>query len=289
MHSFHLVMSTVGRPVELARFLDRLQRGGEDVFVTLVEQNEQPTCAAVLAPWVARGAAEYLHEPYVRGLSRGRNRGLEHLRGRVVAFPDDDCWYEDGLLEAVRVRLAGTGADGYSVLQSTPDGAGSMLRWSSVPGRIRRSTVFRTTTSASLFFTRELVERVGAFDPTLGTGSGTAFGAGEESDFVLRALALGADLRYDPMLRVIQPDWRDTTPPLERAAKVRRYNRGFGRVLRKHRMYGAFAYWAARSVAGTVVHTVRGDRAGARHQRDQLLARVHGFVAGTNQLQAGTR
>ena len=35
------------------------------------------------------------------GLSRARNVGLKAVTGEIIAFPDDDCWYPDGLLQKV--------------------------------------------------------------------------------------------------------------------------------------------------------------------------------------------
>lgn len=276
--TFHLVMSTVGRPVELERFLDHLGER-DDVFITLVEQNVTDSCRSVLEPWTSTGRAEYIHEPLVRGLSRGRNRAMHQLRGTVVAFPDDDCWYGAGLLDDIARYLEEHDVDGLSTLQAGPDGHGTMLRWLDAPATVVPGNVFRTTTSASLFFRRELVDRIGGFDPDLGAGCGTRFGAGEESDFVLRALRHGAVIDFVPALVVTQPDWRDLADDPDRHDKVCRYNRGFGRVLRKHRMVRAFAYWTARSAAGVLISGARGDRDQIRHQWSQFTSRIEGFVA----------
>ena len=36
-----------------------------------------------------------------KGVSNGKNAGLKEIRGRYVAFPDDDCFYEKDTLERV--------------------------------------------------------------------------------------------------------------------------------------------------------------------------------------------
>ncbi|GAA1799602.1 hypothetical protein GCM10009768_30760 [Leucobacter iarius] len=226
-----------------------------------------------------QGLAEYIHEPEVRGLSRGRNRGLRELRGRIVAFPDDDCWYPAGLLAEVAARLRDARLDGISTLLVDGDGDEALLRWATAEQDIRPRSIPRTVSSATLFFTRETIERVGDFDPELGSGSGTPFGAGEETDYVLRALALGARLRYLPGLEVHHAEWRSAGSTVDVRAKVRSYNRGFGRVLRKHGRHVEFLYWAGRSFAGLGVRAFSGDRAGAAHQLDQLRGRVSGYAA----------
>ncbi|WP_242090042.1 glycosyltransferase [Curtobacterium sp. DN_7.5] len=284
MYTFHLVLSTIGRSDALQHFLDTLDAQGESVFITLVEQSGAPSCATIIAPWVADGRAEYVHEPVVRGLSRGRNRGIRELRGDIVGFPDDDCWYPDGLLASVRERLGRAGVDGrrpdgVSTRLSAPNGAANLLRWLDEPVTITASKIPRTVTSATLFLRRDVVERVGDFDEMLGSGSGTPFGAGEETDYVLRALALGAVIDYRPELRVYHPEWRDEGPEREVLAKVRRYNRGFGRVLRKHHRWGEAAFWIGRSCAAVLVAFVARDSGRARFQVAQLRGRLEGFIA----------
>jgi GT2 family glycosyltransferase len=284
--TFHLIVSTNRPPEYLRRCVDALRREREDVFVTVVEQHATPRCEAVVADLVADGRAEYVHDPTARGLSRGRNRGLRAIRGDFVAFPDDDCVYAEGVLTAVRELLEqdgsrstalGSAPDGIAIRMTTEDGRDTMLRWSHLHERVTPARVPHTVCSSGLFFRASTVSAVGTFDEALGTGSGTPFGAGEETDFVLRALANGADIRYDPSLTVFHADWRESEDGSAVLAKVLRYNRGFGRVMRKHRQFGAFAHWTARSAVGVLVRAAQRDRDGVRHQWTQLRGRVEGF------------
>lgn len=271
-------MSTVGRTAELERFLQSLPIQGVEVFVSLTEQSISPSCDELLREHLALGSYHYVHEPVVRGLSRGRNLGLAQLHGGVVAFPDDDCIYPPNLLKSVLSEFDGAALDGISVRQITSNGDPSMIRWAEAPQIIRSSDVPRTVNSSTLFLTSEIVQRVGDFDPLLGVGAGTPFGAGEENDYVLRALSLGADIRYTPSLAVVQEDWRDGNDSDEVLTKVRKYNRGFGRVLRKHHMVKDAAYWILRSAAGVIV-AVLVRRNDLRRQWQQLAGRVEGWLA----------
>jgi GT2 family glycosyltransferase len=82
--------------------------------------------------------------------------------------------------------------------------------------------------SYCIFLELDVVERVGLFDSTLGVGSGTEWGAGEESDYLLRALKLGYRIKYLPNLKVVHPDKTlAATGP-----RFQAYARGHGRVLR---------------------------------------------------------
>jgi GT2 family glycosyltransferase len=282
--TFHLVISTVRDASHLARCLSTLDDEPETVFVTVVEQHEDQRCRALVQPFVDAGRGEYVHEPVERGVSRGRNRGMAAIRGRYVAFPDDDCWYPAGTLTAVREQFEqgrdGRPVDGIAATISTPDGERGLLRWLPSTTWIRPRDIARTVSAASLFFRSDVVRAVGGFDPDLGTGCSTPFGAGEEADYVQRALDLGFAVLYRADLTVHHREWRDDPDVDAVRAKVRRYNRGFARVLRKHRQFGHFTHWAARSVAGVVVMTLRGDRAGRDHQVDQLVGRFEGWFSG---------
>jgi GT2 family glycosyltransferase len=102
--------------------------------------------------------------------------------------------------------------------------------------------------SYGLFLRRTLVRRTGGFDPLLGLGA--HWGSGEELDYVLRALRMGARVWYEHGLFVVHPR-RPARAWL--AGRAFRYGRGIGRVLRKHRLPFAFcAYMAARPLAGAL-------------------------------------
>jgi GT2 family glycosyltransferase len=276
-YDFHFVMSTVGRAEEMARFLESLKEQNASVFITLVEQSPEAGCESLLKPLVDAGHAEYVHEPVVRGLSRGRNVGLENVRGDVVAFPDDDCWYPAGLLEKVLERIQANKVDGISVKLTSEDGQGNLLRWLEDEQDITHQLLPRTVTSATLFLSRELANTVGGFDEELGAGSGTQYIAGEEADYVFRALSADFRLRFIPDLHVYHPEWREGEDLAAVREKVRGYNRGFAHVLRKHSRRGEFLYWIARSVAGASWYGLRLNRRGFQQQIDQLAGRLQGW------------
>lgn len=282
--TFHLVISTVRDASHLSRCLSTLEHEPESFFVTVVEQHGTQRCRELVQPFIDAGRGEYVHEPVVRGVSRGRNRGMATIRGKYVAFPDDDCWYPEGTLSAVREQFErgheGVRVDGIAATIATPDGNRGLLRWLPRTTWVRPRTIPRTISAASLFFRAETVAAVGDFDPDLGTGCSTAFGAGEEADYVQRALDLGERLLYRADLAVYHREWRNDADLEAVRAKVRRYNRGFARVLRKHRQFGHFSYWAARSVVGVGATTLRRDRAGRDHQLDQLIGRLEGWFSG---------
>src|SRR5262249_24155124 len=118
-------------------------------------------------------------------LAAARNAGIFAARGRWIGFPDDDCWYDPRLLERVAARFIAQDKPAGVVVGSVEQGeqlmVASNLCW-------EKARAFRDVpvSSIPLFCESELFRKIGGFDARLGIGQW--FGAGEETDFVLRAL-----------------------------------------------------------------------------------------------------
>jgi glycosyltransferase involved in cell wall biosynthesis len=216
------------------------------------------------------------------GLSRARNVGLRYASGDLVAFPDDDCCYPDGLLSYVAGRLLAQpsldGLTGHFV-----DGAGRAEgRWLTHTQPLNRFSVWHGAISFSIFLRRGLVDRIGGFDEELGVGAGTPWGAGEETDYLLRGLQLGADIEYDREL-VLQHPVKSVDFGPAAIERQRRYEAGFGRVIRR----SAYPVWyfpwvCSRTAAGTLLALLRGRTAQARFKWHSLRARVRGWRSGAS-------
>lgn len=178
----------------------------------------------------------------------------------MIAFPDDDCIYPPDLLERVARRLdAEPELDGVT---------GREPSWTSDAALLTRENLWKRAISFTIFLQRPVVERVGAFDETLGLPTSS----GEEFDYLIRALDSGARIEYDPSLVVAH----DVKPEADSFGE--REGASLGYLLRKHgypkrtvtRMF-------ARPVGGVVVALAHGDRRRARFQLDTLRGRVHGY------------
>src|SRR5947209_19369041 len=121
--SIDLVVATVGRKLELERFLDSVgNQTYRNVRVLIVDQNEDDRLDSVIERF--EGQLSLLRLRSDRGLSRARNTGLAHVVGDVIAFPDDDCQYPPSLLEDV-----------VEALTMHPEWAGMSVRSSDFRGR----------------------------------------------------------------------------------------------------------------------------------------------------------
>ncbi len=237
MPLFSLVLATYGRSDVLEPMLASLKsqtfRGFE---LIVVDQNSDDRVAPMLEP-LRRADVAVRHlrlaEP---NLSAARNLGIQNARGTFVAFPDDDCWYELDCL----ARIA-------EAVQARPDVAGWIIRWVEAlpddePPRAPEITraAFRAfrggdASSISLFLGLAAVRQVSGFDARIGVGR--YYGAGEETDLMIRFLDSGASVRYLPDARV-HHHFDPVRPALTwaRWQGVLRRERGVGALYAKHRL-----------------------------------------------------
>lgn len=272
-----LIVSTLGRTTQLQRLLDSLAIHDFRQFeLIVVDQNSDDRLTPVLAPH--RGEMEIIHTQSKRGVSRGRNAGIMLARGSILAFPDDDCWYPRNVLTTVvdafdhnpRLDLL----SGRTVDADFVDSLG-IYHPTSCP--ISRENIWRIGNTNTLFVRRRNDLPV-FFDEDLGVGAESMFQSGEESDFLLRLLAGGAHMIFDPAILVHhdQVNLRSATG----LSRARAYAPGHGRVLRIHGFGPALATWfALRPVVRACLATLTGDTALARYKLAWAKGVAKGFLA----------
>jgi len=230
---FSLVMPTVGRVKEPERFLASLDAQTFRGFELLaVDQNPDERLAPILGAYGGLFPVLHLRESRA-GASRARNVGLMHSCSDFVAFPDDDCQYPPLLLEKVaRFFERHPEIDGLTARLVDERGESSILDFDSEPGLLDTTNVWTRSIEATMFLRRDSVRGLW-FDEKLGRGSGTTWGSGEGTDYLLQLLGKGASLYYDPRLSVFHPQ---PVPPYDAKAMRRAYEYGCGRgyLLRKY-------------------------------------------------------
>ena len=264
--SVDLVVATVGRTDELGRFLDSIEaQGYGPLRVIVVDQNGDERVAEI-----AHGRGfELVHERAERGLSRARNAGLGQIESDLVAFPDDDCVYPPGLLERVAERFGDSGLDGLTGRAVDSEGRSS-ASWKSDPALLTDDNLWNRAISFTIFLRAGIVRRYGMFDEQLGLGSGTAWSSGEETEYLVRAVAGGARIDYDPALTVTH----DEKPGGDGAKE----GASLGYILRKHDYPArAVTRMLIRPAGGALVALARRDLAQARFQLDTLRGRLRGY------------
>jgi glycosyltransferase involved in cell wall biosynthesis len=233
-----LILATLGRTDDVDRAIRSLAAQTDRRFeLIVVDQNPDDR----LAPYVSAGAHAGLDIVHLRldrsSLSGARNLGLGRASGDVVAFPDDDCWYEPDTIRAALSAFTSVpsidGLIGHWVEQAAAGNGAPPLEALSTDAWRR----FRggSASSITLFLKRDLFSRLGGFDERFGVGCW--YGAAEETDFILRALTAGAKLVSSPDIRVHHRFSKQPTGRLlESCRKARQRARGTGGLYAKHRL-----------------------------------------------------
>ena len=254
---FSLVLGTKERTKELKRFLQSLvDQTYKNFELIVVDQNPDDRLENVLSPY-----AEYypiLHLTSEPGLSRAKNVGLDYATGELVGFPDDDCQFPEDLLHHVARFFEDhpkeDGLTGRAVDQSGEDINRGFDR---KMGRVNTFNVWRRGIAFNIFVRRHSVRGV-RFDEQMGPGSGTDWGAGDETDYLLQLLARGLRLFYDPDLAVIHPRPQANCDAGALNRRAYFYACGGARTIRKHRYPRWFVvWWVARSL-GMLLFSVVG-------------------------------
>lgn len=275
-----LIVATLGERLEdlsaLLRSLLPQVRFISDVII--VDQNPDHDRVPTLLNHF-RDNLPILHIRSERGLSRARNHGLSFARGSLVAFPDDDCLYPENLLEWV-VDWFETNFE-YDILAVgvvDSDGILSGNRWPQDSCDIKPVNAFRTTFSSSLFLLSDLAKSA-HFDIRLGVGSGTPYGSGEETDYVLRLLRMNARGRFDRTRHVIHPR-RDMLSGAASLPRAQAYGFGMGHVLNLNSLRTLWLSFLAYNCARAGLVLLRGNAEGARLCMAQTKGLWKGFRAG---------
>lgn len=273
-----LIVATLGeRPDDLQTLLRSLTpQAGFIRDVIIVDQHpDLERVPALLNPF--HNALPIRYTRSERGLSRARNHGLLFAKGDLVAFPDDDCSYPAGLLEWV-IDWFHTNFE-YDILAvgvRDSEGALSGNRWPQDSCDIRPLNAFRTTFSSSLFLFADLA-RSARFDEQLGVGSGTPFGSGEETDYVLRLLRGKARGRFDRTCHVVHPR-RDMLSGSASGPRAQAYGFGMGHVLRLNSLHGLWMGFLAYNLARAGLVLFRGRFDGTRLCLAQTKGLWKGFL-----------
>ncbi len=274
-----LILATVGRTEEVARCLRALSEQTDRNFeVLLVDQNPDDRLLPIIEEARKHGVPLRYQHMTPPSLSRARNTAIDQADGEIIGFVDDDCWYEPETVAHVRAAFdTQPGADGVVtcwVEQSEArgivpkqEGALELAAWRRFRGG--------DASSITLFFKRSLFVRLGGFDERFGVGHW--FGAGEETDFLLRALTADAIIVRYPRARVHHHFSVESKGNFwEGCQSARKRARGTGGLYAKHRL-GAWVVLRG-GVAPVFSPLAKGKITAALRGLFVVVGRAEGFL-----------
>ena len=278
MVKFSLVLATIGREIEVEAFLDSLSRQTYKNFeLIVVDQNHDDRVSKLISAYDDRIPVTRIQcQP---GLSTARNEGIKLIKGDLVAFPDDDCWYPPELLEKMARLFEDPRIEIVSGQSRDAQNRHSQRKWPEKSQLANKVSIWKLAISYTVFMRKACVDAVGEFDEELGVGARTAWQSGEETDFLIRALECGYKIRYFPEVKVFHPQKTEVYNPatIERAKS---YGAGMGRVLKKHHYSVWFvAYMLLRPAGGVVFSLITLHLSKVQFHLGVLRGRLKGWVA----------
>jgi glycosyltransferase involved in cell wall biosynthesis len=212
-----------------------------DAEIVVIDNGSTDNTAEVVKAWANANVSrlQLLHEPK-QGLSRAHNRALDHARGEILAFTDDDCrlhpQYVNDLLRydaadrtlvvrGGRVEL-GDAADLPLTINTHP----KPIRWTRKERSARRERLCGCINGCNMVMRRNVVDLVGRFSVLFGPGS--YVGSGSDCDLLFRAYTAGVTIEYVPDMTVFHCHGRKTYE--EGRKLMRRYMIGSGALFARY-------------------------------------------------------
>ena len=236
MMKFSLIVPTIYRVQETERlFQSLIAQDYENFEVIVVDQNPDERLSNLIDHYGHQFPIVHLRES-VPGQSRARNIGFSHVSGDIVAFPDDDCVYPDGLLTQISQffrhypQWDGVVGRVYDLDEDTNafEGCGDAQSQA-----LDYPKAYKVCVSCAIFFRKTVAQEV-SFNETLGPGAGTPWGCGDETDFIFKCLDKGYRFYYDASLRVRHPNPQQQNPFLNQVRREYGYGMGKGYFLATH-------------------------------------------------------
>jgi glycosyltransferase involved in cell wall biosynthesis len=254
-----VVVCTYNRAGPLQRFLARIAELGaprQDLpwELVVIDNNSSDGTRAVVERMSAQLPIPVAyHFERRQGVSHARNAALENARYDVVAFTDDDCLFGSDWLRSIADEFAADAS--LAILGGRVEaGPGLPAELSTRRGRERvevksLTDIRRNLIGCNMALRRSLLREVGVFDTRL--GAGTQCKAGEDSDYIYRALRHGRRILYSP--EVLIEHHHDRTEQTAVRAVRGNYLVGRGAFYAKHLLHfdtyvARHAYWEMRSL-----------------------------------------
>jgi glycosyltransferase involved in cell wall biosynthesis len=254
-----VVVCTYNRAAPLRRFLERIGQLGappQDLpwELVVIDNNSSDDTRAVVERMsaVLPVPVAYFFERR-QGLSHARNAALKAARYDIVAFTDDDCLFSGSWLRNIADEFTADAT--LAILGGRVEaGPGLPAELSTRRGRERvevksLTDIRRNLIGCNMALKRSLLRDIGVFDTRL--GAGTPCKAGEDSDYIYRALRDGRRILYSPDVLIEHHHDRIE----ENAVRAVRGNYLMGRgafyakhLLRFDSNVARHAYWEMRSL-----------------------------------------
>jgi GT2 family glycosyltransferase len=208
-----VVVSTRNRGDSIVKTVETILSSDYSQFeLRVIDQSEDESTEASLLPFVKNPHLQYLRT-VSKGVSTGRNLGINSTQNELIAVTDDDCEIPRGWLKGLAAAFSVDPRIGVifgNVLPGPHDPSAGFI-----PSYVRKDPFLARSIyeknrvegmSACMGLRRSVWQRLGGFDGRLGPG--TPFRAAEEADFTIRTLLAGYFVYETPNVAIIHHGFR---------------------------------------------------------------------------------
>lgn len=236
---FSFIIGTLNRSNELKYCLESLlAQDYKDFEIIIVDQSVDDKTEE-LAKEIDSKHIKYNRVKF-RGLSKARNYALERATGDYICLTDDDAYYSKNYLSVLKKHFE---VNPNSIISGYMwDGVNKkdFIDYSKVQKGKKLSTrqIIRWCPSPAISFPKSVYDTIGGFDNDFGVGA--KYGAGEETDFLLRAKMQNYEVFYWPDVKVVHPHEHAVIAVDEDAEnrKAQNYPFGIGAMFKKQLIAG---------------------------------------------------
>lgn len=267
MLKISLITATLGRVKEVKELLDSLViQTYKDFELIIVDQNEHFELEGLIKNYQDKIEIKYIRSG-IKGLSFNRNIGIKSCSGEIIAFPDDDCFYSDNLLNEVTLAFNSSNAKLALVEAADPLTQEIYIPYTET---VNRKNIMKHSLSCNIFIRNKNY----FFDETIGVG--TYFSSGEETDFLWEQMKEEDNILFIKGAFMYHLKGGYNAFSFNKAYK---YGLGFGAIFKKeifHRKNYSYIFmyiiYLFRSLGGVLL------RKNKKMYLGTLLGRIIGFI-----------
>ena len=236
---FSFIIGTLNRANELKYCLESLFKQNYDNYeIIIIDQSNNDLTEKLIQSYNNQKII-YSHVTF-KGLSRARNAAIALSTGDYICLTDDDACYSENYLSTLKKHFEthqNSIVTGYMW-----DGVNKkdFIDYTKIQEGKALSTrqIIRWCPSPGISFPKSLCELIGGFDEDFGVGA--KYGAGEETDYLLRAKVQNYQVLYCSDVKVIHPH-ENAVIAVDQSAenrKVQSYPFGIGAMYKKQLING---------------------------------------------------
>ena len=282
-----VVVSTRNRGDGIVKTVETILSNDYPQFeLRVIDQSEDESTETSLLPFMKSPHFQYLRT-VSKGVSTGRNLGINSTRNEIIAVTDDDCETPKGWLKEVAAAFSVDPRIGVIFGNALPGPHDPYAGF--IPSYVRKDSFLARSIhekhrvegiSACMGLRRSVWQVLGGFDERLGTG--TSFRSAEEVDFAIRTLLAGYFVYETPNVAIIHHGFRTREQSL---TLIHGYYYGTGAMFAKHIKCGhwpivpllmhlglRWLLWGSPVLAGIGKN---------QHRLLRLTSFIKGFVAGS--------